>query len=358
MAIFQNGMGLTIIDPRTVDERYAAATTDAEKQRIVAERDATNARIAAENDAWHKSRGTGPYAGSGGGGGAAAPAMYDRSPAREMLMSIFRDYGMEDLASAVDSFIVDNGANDTYTLAERVRSSNQYKDRFKGLIALRARGVTDIQNEGEYLRTESAYREKFREAGLQSFLGTSGSQAERNAIADLVGKYSVSVNEVGDRIADAQRVIADTPQEVRDSLQRYYNVDPTTLVSYVLDPARNAQQINRLANAAVIGGYGQRAGLDITAQGAAGYADLLGAADISTEQLQTDVAAARTLRDEAKRLAQIEQTDLTDTEAFQAQLKTDATATEKITGLRSRERARFGGSSGIGKGALTRPNTF
>lgn len=299
-----------------------------------------------------------PIAAAAAAAQAPVAPQYDRAPAREILMYLFRQYGMEDLASSVDSYIVDNGSNDMFTLAERVRSSDPYKNRFKGLIALRNKGVTDIANEGDYLRTESEYRQKFREAGLQSFLGESGSQAERDAIADLVGKYSVSVAEVGDRIADAQRVIADTPQEVRDSLQRYYNVDPSTLVSYVLDPTRTSQQINRLANAAIIGGYGQRAGLDITAQGATSYADLLGAADISTEQLQTDIAGARAIRDEAKRLAEIEQKDLTDTEAFQAQLKTDAAATEKITGLRSRERARFGGSSGIGKGALSRPNTF
>lgn len=291
---------------------------------------------------------------------AAQPATpsYDRSPARNLLMQIFQQYGMEDLASAIDSFIVDNGANDAYSLTERVRASNQYKDRFKGLIDLRAKGVTDVANEGDYLRLEADYRRTFRDAGLSNFIGTSGSTAERNAIADLVSKYSVSVEEVGNRIQDAQRVIADTPQEVKDSLQRYYNVDPTTLVSYVLDPAKTTNQVNRIANAAIIGGYGTRAGLNIDLAAAGGAADLAQNQDVSVERLQTDLSAARELRDATKRLAEIEKTDLTDTEAFQAQLQTDTGAEQKVKKLQSSERGRFGGSSGFAKGALSRPNVF
>jgi len=47
---------------------------------------------------------------------------------------------------------------------------------------------------------ESQYRQVFREAGLVNYLGVSGSQGEYNSIADLVGKFSLSVNEVQDRV--------------------------------------------------------------------------------------------------------------------------------------------------------------
>lgn len=328
------------------------------QQAAAAQKAAADAAATQNAAAYWQKKDEAIAAGITGGTTKPVTTAYDRAPAREALLALFRQYGMEDLASSVDSFIVDNGANDTYTLAERVRGSDQYKNRFKGLIALRNKGVLDVADEGQYLRLESDYRQKFRESGLQSFLGTAGTQTERDAIADLVGKYSLSVNEVGDRIADAQRVIADTPQEVRDSLQRYYNVDPSTLVSYVLDPVRNAQQVNRLANAAIIGGYGTRAGLNIDLAAATTAADLAQNQDVSIEALQTDLAAAREIRDTTKRLAQIEGQDLTDTEAFQAQLKTSAETEQKIKKLQSSERGRFGGSSGFAKGALSRPNVF
>lgn len=362
MALIQNSMGLLINDPRTTgtyDERYAAATTDAQKQAIVAERDAANAKIAAENDAWHKAHGTGPYATPGGGGAATVTEGPDpeREDAKAYLAGLLRQYGLGSLSGEIDRLVNDWG-NRTGVIAEKLRSTEPYKVRFKGLTALQSKGVTDVANEAEYIQLESRYRQAFREAGLQSFLGDAGAQTEIDSIAKLAGDFSLSVNEVTDRITDAQRVVADTPQEVRDSLQRYYNVDPATLVSYVLDPTKTASQVNRLANTAIIGGYGTKAGLNLDLTAAGGASDLAQGQDINLDVLQTDLAAAREIRDSTKRLAEIEQKDLTDTEAFQAQLKTSTDAEQKVKKLQSSERGRFGGTSAFGKGALSRPNVF
>ena len=288
---------------------------------------------------------------------AATQGRADREDAKSFLNSMLAQYGLGSLTGEVDRLVNEWGTQ-TGVIAEKIKTTEPYKVRFKGLTAMQARGITDINNEADYIRLESNYRQAFREAGLQSFLGDAGAQAEIDSIARLAGDFSVSVNEVRDRITDAQRVIADTPQEVRDSLQRYYNVDPATLVSYVLDPTKTSSQVNRLANAAIIGGYGTRAGLDISLEGASGMSDLAQGNDLNLDVLQTDLAAARTIRDETKRLAQIEGQDLTDTEAFQAQLKTSTDAEQKVKRLQSSERGRFGGSSGFAKGALSRPTVF
>ncbi len=281
----------------------------------------------------------------------------NREDAKSFLNSMLAQYGLGSLAGEVDRLVNEWGTQ-TGVIAEKIKTTEPYKVRFKGLTAMQAKGITDIANEADYIRLESNYRQAFREAGLQSFLGAAGAQSEIDSIARLAGDFSVSVNEVRDRITDAQRVIADTPQEVRDSLQRYYNVDPATLVSYVLDPTKTSSQVNRLANTAIIGGYGRRAGLDVSLEGAGGMSDLAQGNDLNLDLLQTDLAAARTIRDETKRLAQIEGQDLTDTEAFQAQLKTSAEAEQKVKRLQSSERGRFGGSSGFAKGALSRPTVF
>jgi hypothetical protein len=184
---------------------------------------------------------------------AATQGRADREDAKSFLNSMLAQYGLGSLTGEVDRLVNEWGTQ-TGVIAEKIKTTEPYKVRFKGLTAMQARGITDINNEADYIRLESNYRQAFREAGLQSFLGDAGAQAEIDSIARLAGDFSVSVNEVRDRITDAQRVIADTPQEVRDSLQRYYNVDPATLVSYVLDPTKTSSQVNRLANAAIIGG--------------------------------------------------------------------------------------------------------
>ena len=273
--------------------------------------------------------------------------------ASSMLKDMFAQWGMEDLVPQVDALVREWG-NSTPVLAEKVRTTDAYKTRFRGLVELQARGITDVRNEAEYINLESQYRQVFREAGIQSYIGDAGSANERSAIADLVGKFSLSVNEVRSRVEDAQRVVNETSPEVRDALERYYNVAPSDLVAYTLDPQRTMDRINRIANAAMVGGYGQARGLDIDLSTSESIAGLAGENDISTEKLTNDLTQARLVRDATKRLADIEDTSLTDSEIVQSELNLDPTAQRKVKDLQSRERARFSGTSAITQGSLTR----
>jgi hypothetical protein len=286
----------------------------------------------------------------------AAAVESDRQTASAFLRDILSQYGMGDLAGDVDRLVRESG-NNTSVLMNNIRQTQSYKDRFKGLLALQQRGITDIPDEASYIGLESQYRQVFRESGIQNFLGDAGSSTERDAIAKIVGDFSLSVNEVRDRVSDAQRVVADTPQEVRDSLQRFYNVDPATLTAYVLDPTRTASEINRRANAAIVGGYAQRQGLEFGAGISerigslfAGEGDLQGTQ--AEPQLTTIAEAARG----TKRLAQIEQSALSDEDVALSSLDLDATAKQRVEGLKSRERARFGGSGAFTSTALTGVN--
>lgn len=279
-----------------------------------------------------------------------------KTSARAFLNTLLTQYNMQSLAGQIESLIQQSTNQDF--LAEKVRETAEYKTRFKGLIDLQARGITDVRNEGEYLELETNYRRVFREAGLVNYLGVSGSQGEYNSIADLVGKFSLSVNEVQDRVLDAQRVVADTPQEVRDSLQRFYNVDPATLVEYALDPTRTQNKINQLANTAIVGGYASRAGLNLDVGGAESIASLSGSSDINVERFTVDAAAGRAVRDSTKRLAEIEKSTLSDTESLTASMGVDTEAKKKVTTLQSRERARFGGTSAIGSTTLSNARTI
>ncbi len=276
-----------------------------------------------------------------------------REGASTFLRGILSQYGLGSLASSVDSLVAQWG-NNTGVIAEKLKETDPYKTRFKGLLDLAARGVTDVRNESEYLNLETQYRSVFRDSGIQSFLGDAGSASEQAKIADIVGNYSLSVSEVRDRVLDAQRVVADTPQEVLDSLQQYYNVPAATLVQYVLDPTRTKNSINQMANASIAGGYATRAGLNLDASTAGQVAGLAGNNDISVNQLSSDLAKTREIRDATVRLAELENSTLTDSEIAQSTFDTDPNATKKVNALQSRERARFGGSGSVTTGSLSR----
>jgi hypothetical protein len=280
-----------------------------------------------------------------------------RATASSFLRGILEQYGMGTLASQVEGLINTWGTN-VDVIAENLRQTQEYQTRFKGLVGLKRKGITDVRTEADYLDLETSYRQVFREAGLRNFLGESGTQSEYDAIADLVANYSLSVNEVRSRVSDAQRVAAETPQEVRDALQRFYGVDSADLVSYSLDPTRTMTRINEKANAAILGGFAARAGLDIGVGAAERIAGLSGAEDLNIEVAQREIAQAREVRDATRRLAEIEQSTLSDEEVLEAGANTDIAAGQRIRGLQSRERARFGGSTAIGSRSLAGARTI
>ena len=287
---------------------------------------------------------------------AKAERLERQTSARAFLNTLLTQYNMGSLAGQVEALILKSTNQDF--LAEEVRKTNEYKTRFKGLVALQARGNTDVRNEAEYLDLETNYRSAFNEAGLRNYLGADGSQSEYDSIAELVGDFSVSVEEVKSRIGDAQRVVADTPQEVRDSLQRFYNIDSTALVEYALDPTRSQDKINTLANAAIVGGYGDIAGLDLDIEAAETVSSFANDEDLNLNALNKQLVAGADVRDTTARLANIDRMELSDSEALLASMDADATAKKKVKGLQSRERARFGGSSGFNRESLKNVNTI
>lgn len=341
-------------DDPTVGRNY-----DAQMQALVAQRDQLAAEQASENDAWHRAHGTGKYA-SGGSGSSSdqdqdrfeAQQRQQRESASAFLRNVLAQYGLGSLAGSVDSLIQQWGSN-TDVIALKLKDTGEYKTRFKGLLGLQQKGVTDVSDEAEYLRLESAYRQVFREAGLTSFLGDAGTQAEYDKIADIVAKHSLSVNEVRDRVSDAQRVAANTPKEVRDAFRDFYGVDATQLVEYSLDPAGTAERINRQANAAVAAGLARQQGLNVGQGTGELIAGNYGENDLNQGQVMGQLQDALATRDSTGRLAQIEQGSLSDDEATQASMGLSEDARKKVRGLQSRERARFGGSSAFSAGSLS-----
>ena len=272
--------------------------------------------------------------------------------ARAYLTDLFSQYGgMQDLVGQIDQLIRDFG-NSPEVLVGKVRQTEPYKRRFKGLVQLQQQGITDIRNEDEYLRLESEYRSVFREAGMRDFLGQDGTQDQFENIADLVSNYKVSVAEVRNRVNDAARVIADTSPEITEALQEFYGIDKATLTEYVLDPVRTQDKINQISNAALIGASAARNTLDIDRNAAEMVAGLAGDEDITVGQYGREFARAAVVRNATSRLADIEDSNLTDSEVLLSEMDLDTNAIQRVGSLRSRERARFGGSSGLSSASL------
>jgi hypothetical protein len=273
--------------------------------------------------------------------------------AKAILTSRFKEFGgMEGLIDDLDRLIREWGNNVDVIMA-KIPETETYQKRFKGLVDLRKKGITDIQNESQYLQLESNYRQVFREAGMRDFLGADGTQDQFDSIAELVADYSVSVDEVRARVNDAARVIAETDNETTDALREYYGIDTSTLTEYVLDPVRTQNKINTIANATLLGGAAGTQGLDINREAAETVAALAGDNDANVAQYSREFTQAAAMRDATARLASLEGDNLTDSEAVLSSMDLDAQAKKKTRGLQSRERARFSGSTGVTSSSLS-----
>ncbi len=279
-------------------------------------------------------------------------ARQERETASSFLRGVLEQYNMGSLLGQVEGLINQWGRN-VDVIAEKLRQTPEYRTRFKGLVTLQERGIPDVRNEAEYLDLESRYRGVFREAGLRDYLGTSGTQSEYDAIARIVGDFSLSVDEVRERVTDAQRVVAETPQEVRDSLQRFYGIDPSLLTQYVLDPQNTMTQIQRRANAAIVGGFAQRAGLEFGAGVSERIGEFLGGErNLQGTQIEPQLTEIADIQQSTQRLAEIEQSELSAETSALSALNLDREARDRVRTLQSRERARFSGRSGITTGSL------
>jgi hypothetical protein len=274
MAVFQNGMGLTIVDPRSVDERYAAATTDAERQAIVAERDAANASTADANDAWHKEHGTGKYATTGGG--SSSVETWDQARLRESrsntiasLRAVMDSYGLTDLMNQITTW-VQEGADEGAVMA-RIRDTDSYKQRFPAMATLSSKNRAI---------SEAAYIEFERNAAqLERSYGLPAGMLGKDAVTNLIGN-EVSARELEERVTMAAAGAFQTSQEVKDTFKNYYGIDSGGLTAYFLDPTRAQPLLNKQYAAAQIGAEAAMAGIGAEAQ----FAEDAVMAGVSREQ--------------------------------------------------------------------------
>ena len=83
----------------------------------------------------------------------AARQQQERQGARAFLRGLLETYGLGSLAGEVERLVGDT--TNELVIAQELRKTQQYRDRFKGLLGLQQRGIPDIRNEAEYLELES-----------------------------------------------------------------------------------------------------------------------------------------------------------------------------------------------------------
>ena len=250
----------------------------------------------------------------------------------------------QDLIDELDNLIKKDFTKSQMYL-ELIRS-DAYKNRFPGMIALRAAGKA--VDEGTYINMERGFLQTLQYYGIDKNIF--GTTAE-------MGKYIgglTSPKEFEDRVSIAAQDVEKNP-DVLAELNLYYGIDKSAAITYLLNPTVGLDLIKRQARAAEIGAQASKSKFDF-GQTAAGYGvaesfiNAAGTMDLAT--LDVTFQQSRQLASNQGKLAAIEGQKYDDLNAVTAILGKDQAAILESQRRAAREAARFGGGSGLGAGSL------
>ena len=256
------------------------------------------------------------------------------------LQQLLGAVGLGTLADRVLGYVQEGMGEDSIML--ELQNTSEWKARFAANERRKQQGLS-VLTPAEYLATERAYRQIMSEAGVPpgfydrpadftEFLSKDLSPAE------LKGRVDVAATFV--RRAD--------PAQLAVMKQWYTEGD---LIAYALDANRAEPLVGRAFQAATVAGIAQDAGLQLGRQAAERLAEAgvdEGAARTGFNRLGQDKSTL-------DRLAGISgESALTDDELADGTFLGDARVNARTERLKSAERGRFSGSSGVGSGSLTK----
>jgi len=269
------------------DSQYNAATTDAQRQAIVAARDETAAGIAAANDAYYEARA------GGGGSGDVDPNAYEKlrdeaaesrrvQNATATMQALMAQYGLTSLQNIIIDYI--KQGYDEEAISVLIRTTPEYKTRFPAMEALSKRNRAI--SEASYIDYEQTA------AALEKRYGLPSGMLMGNVTGLLTN--DVSASELNDRVMLAASASLQAPTDLKNTFKDYYGIDSGGLTAYFLDPTVAAPLLEKQYASTVIGTEAVRQGLAVDVYSAENLQSL----GITQEQAQQGfetVAGAKNL---------------------------------------------------------------
>lgn len=273
----------------------------------------------------------------------APTATKDQEDAKAYLEETLRSYGLESLSGWAWEQI--QKGHPPERILQELRQQEAYKQRFKGMEARRAAGLSAI-SEAEYLALERGYRQVLSSAGLPA-----GFYDSPNDYVKWIGG-DVSVDEVQTRVNDGYLAATQAPAEVRAELQRLYGINPSKLAAYYLDTSKSLPLLQRQFEAAQLGGTSLRSGYGNLSLA---EAERLASLDITPEQAQEGFTLLHDADELFDALPGEDAASITRSEQQAAAFQGDAAAREKFR-RRASERVTAGSgaqSFRVGQGGVS-----
>lgn len=271
----------------------------------------------------------------------------DNRDAFLVLKNLFNSYGLPTLAPKIYEFITKGYSADTIGIL--LQETPEYKQRFAANEQRKKAGLPVLSPQ-EYLQTEQAYRQYFRQAGLPE-----GFYDQPDDFTQFLGK-DVSPTEVQSRVELASQATALANPAYKKALNEIYGIDDSALTAYFLDPNRAVPLLQKQAAAAAIGAEAMKRGLTYDKNQLETYAS----SGINAQQAGQIYASIAENQQGFQQVAQSFQEDLSQKDLEQALFTPGASApgqessSGKLNRLQSWQRARIGGQAGGAQSGLAR----
>jgi len=185
--------------------------------------------------------------------------------ARDIALTILREFGLEALITNLDTAIEDDPSQFSGPYAREavwrsVRGTEQYKARFKGLEMRKNNKHMPI-TEDEYIQIEKEFEAVLRGNGMPR-----GFYDSQEDFANFIGN-DVRSDELNNRIGQGYRAVMETEPGTKDELKRLYGLNDSDIAAFLIDPTRFQQtEAIRKAESARRANAAREAGLQIQAQ--------------------------------------------------------------------------------------------
>lgn len=284
---------------------------------------------------------------------ADAAAAAARRAAVDVLKQAFANYGFDaDFLTALDEAVKDDESAAGVMLKmydEATPLGKAYAKRFPGMAALRKKG--QAINEATYIDLETRMTGVMRTYDLPQ-----GFADNREQLGKLIAG-EVSPAELQSRLESWNTVARNTDQGVRDQLRNLYGLSDGDILAYTMNPDTALPLIQKRARAAVTADAGADNGFQFGQAQAEALAMDSQFNGLSEGQLRQGFSQAGVLNTEQQRLAALESDAFNSMDAVDTVFRQDAPKTLASQQRAARERARFGGSSGLSGSSLSQSDS-
>jgi hypothetical protein len=249
------------------------------------------------------------------------------------LNSLFSGFGLASLAPKIFSYIQNGYSADTISIL--LQDTAEFKQRFAGNEIRKKQGLP-VLSPGDYLATESSYRQIMASAGLPPGFYDSPSD-----FSSWIGG-DVSPTEIKSRVDLAVAATTQADKYTRDQLAAFYGVDDAHLTAYFLDQTKALPLLQKQEAAASFGAEAARRGLLSDRTAMEDYVSQGFTQSQASQDFQQVADELPNLQALAARFG----TTFGQVEEESTVFGTNSGSLTKKRGLASQERALFGGNSG------------